>query len=186
MHANKLVVYFVCRWKALVNLPPSERWGKTFGLPATETYFSVACERICKSNGAELGGPTLRLMLIMPRHRLAYCEVMPAWLSQGKAVVVLWRYGQPQHVRVMDAYCCAATQSRWLGSRWSHFNCVWSYCWHKMKAVTVNVQKKPGNQRHHSCLGRNCADVSFIISCGQFAHNSYSRYKNTLYHCELE
>lgn len=141
MHANKLVVYFVCRWKALVNLPPSERWGKTFGLPATETYFSVACERICKSNGAELGGPTLRLMLIMPRHRLAYCEVMPPWLSQGKAVVVLWRYGQPQHVRVMDAYCCAATQSRWLGSRWSHFNCVWSYCWHKMKAVTVNVQK---------------------------------------------
>lgn len=126
--------------KGLRQFTSQRALGEDFRLPATETYFSVACERICKANGAELCSPTLRLMLIMRRHRLAYCEVMPLWLSQGKTVVVVRRYGQPQRVRVMDAYCCAATQSRWLGSRWSHFNCVWSYCRHKMKAVTVNVR----------------------------------------------
>lgn len=72
MRVLKPLVFAACRLKAHVDLLHGEGV-EDLWLPATQTYFSTACERICKSNGAELCRTTLQLMLIMPQRRLAYC-----------------------------------------------------------------------------------------------------------------
>lgn len=76
MRVSKHLVYAACRLKTYVDLLHGEVV-EDLWLPAMQTYFSVACERICKSNGTELCSPMLRLMLIMLRRRLAYCEEIP-------------------------------------------------------------------------------------------------------------
>lgn len=46
-----------------------------------------------------------------------------------------------QRARVIDARRCAATQSRWLESRWAHLTVSEATAGEKMKVVTINVKK---------------------------------------------